>query len=545
MVSEFMIPRLLPLTARGRVRLACLLIVVPSLALVACQKVPLLAPSGSSITLTASATTLPINGTTTLIAQVIEASGTPPQHGTNVTFTTSLGTVQPFEATTDTGGRASVTFVAGTSSGTATITAISGGAGGGGTTTTTGGTAATTAANVVKIAIGSAAVAKINLSASPAVVPSTGGTSTLVANVVDTNGNGLGGVPVSFSTTAGTLASALVTTDQNGSAQTTITTSKAATVTANAGIVSSGGTGGTTGTTPATVTISVSTAPSVSVGAASPASPTVGQAVTFPLTYTSDANSSPIQKVVADFGDGTPSQTTNGQPTSITHTYFSSGTFAMRVTAFDGNGGQGTGGTSVLIGARPQPAVSITTTTTNPSAGVDITFTASVTPAAGSGTNITSVNVNFGDGTSTPLGAVTGSSIAIHHAFGTSDSPANTFTVVLTATDSNGGVGTATTTIFVPASPPLGVTLTSTQAIVNASNTLVTFTATVTGLGNSVVQNYHWVFADGQVADSTTNTFTHNYTHPASPPTLQPTVTITTSAVPPKNTATGSTQITP
>ena len=536
MVSEFMIPRLLPLTARGRVRLACLLIVVPSLALVACQKVPLLAPSGSFITLTASATTLPINGTTTLIAQVLEASGTPPQHGTNVTFTTSLGTVQPFEATTDTGGRVAVTFVAGTSSGTATITAISGGAGGGGTTTTTDGTAATTAANVVKIAIGSAAVAKINLSASPAVVPSTGGTSTLTANVVDTNGNGLGGVPVSFSTTAGTLASALVTTDQNGSAQTTITTSKAATVTANAGIVSSGGTGGTTGTTPATVTISVSTAPSVSVGAASPASPTVGQAVTFPLTYTSDANSSPIQKVVADFGDGTPSQTTNGQPTSITHTYFSGGTFAMRVTAFDGNGGQGTGGTSVLIGARPQPTATISATTASPTAGVDVAFTATVTPAAASGTSIADVSVDYGDGTTpTDLGATSGT-FSLHHTY----AAGGTFTVVLTATDSNGGVGKGTTTIFVQSAVPLTV-LVSTSQTPSGGNSIVTATATVIGLGNSVVVNYAWTFTPpGGTTNTSSNQQTRTYAIGSGLVTVTVTVTTSTGAI-----ATGTTTFIP
>src|SRR5438094_2865266 len=50
----------------------------------ACNKVPLLAPTGSSITLTASATVLPVNGTTQLIAQVLEAAGTPPQNGTLV-----------------------------------------------------------------------------------------------------------------------------------------------------------------------------------------------------------------------------------------------------------------------------------------------------------------------------------------------------------------------------------------------------------------------------------------------------------------------------
>jgi len=65
------------------------------LAPMACQRVALLAPSGSTITLTTLATTLPLSGTTSLIAQVIEPAGTPPQRGTLVTFTTSLGTVDP------------------------------------------------------------------------------------------------------------------------------------------------------------------------------------------------------------------------------------------------------------------------------------------------------------------------------------------------------------------------------------------------------------------------------------------------------------------
>ena len=54
---------------------------VVSLGLAACQKVPLLAPTGSTITLTASTTALSANGTTTIIAQVLEAAGTPPQIG--------------------------------------------------------------------------------------------------------------------------------------------------------------------------------------------------------------------------------------------------------------------------------------------------------------------------------------------------------------------------------------------------------------------------------------------------------------------------------
>src|SRR5438874_8590142 len=94
-----------------------------------CNKVPLLAPTGSSITLTAAATTLPINGSTDLIAQVLEAAGTPPQDGTLITFTTNLGSVQPPEAETF-GGRVIVKFLAGSTSGEAKIVATSGGAGG-------------------------------------------------------------------------------------------------------------------------------------------------------------------------------------------------------------------------------------------------------------------------------------------------------------------------------------------------------------------------------------------------------------------------------
>src|SRR6266540_6406351 len=82
----------------------------------ACDKVPLLAPTGSTIILTTATTSLPTNGSTQIIAQLLEASGTPPHSGTQVMFTTSLGTIQPSEVETDINGRAVVTFFAGTAS---------------------------------------------------------------------------------------------------------------------------------------------------------------------------------------------------------------------------------------------------------------------------------------------------------------------------------------------------------------------------------------------------------------------------------------------
>ena len=80
---------------------------------VGCNKVPLLAPTGSHIVVSATATALPVNGSADIIAQVLESAGTPPQDGTLVTFTTSLGSVQPAQAET-LGGRVTVKFNAGT-----------------------------------------------------------------------------------------------------------------------------------------------------------------------------------------------------------------------------------------------------------------------------------------------------------------------------------------------------------------------------------------------------------------------------------------------
>src|SRR5882672_1175494 len=114
--------------SRRRSTALCALLVTSAVLMAACERVPLLAPSGSTITMTALATALPTNGSTDIIAQVIESGGTAPHSGTLVSFTTSIGAVQPSEAETDVSGRVQVKFLAGTSSGTATISALSGGA---------------------------------------------------------------------------------------------------------------------------------------------------------------------------------------------------------------------------------------------------------------------------------------------------------------------------------------------------------------------------------------------------------------------------------
>ena len=66
----------------------------------ACDKVPLSAPTESTITLFATSTSISATGSTDIVATVIEQAGTPVQNGTVVSFTTTLGRIEPTEART-------------------------------------------------------------------------------------------------------------------------------------------------------------------------------------------------------------------------------------------------------------------------------------------------------------------------------------------------------------------------------------------------------------------------------------------------------------
>ena len=97
------------------------------LALTGCDKVPAAGAHQYDDPSDARAVgVLPIAGSTDITAVVIESAGTPVQNGTVVTFTSSLGTIEPREARTS-NGQVTVRYVAGTQSGTAKIGAFSGG----------------------------------------------------------------------------------------------------------------------------------------------------------------------------------------------------------------------------------------------------------------------------------------------------------------------------------------------------------------------------------------------------------------------------------
>jgi PKD repeat protein len=406
------------------------LVAVLAVAATACDKVPLLAPSGSTVTLTAPTRTLPIGGTTEVTATVLESGGTPVQNGTTVTFTATLGTITTQAQTRD--GVATATFNAGSSSGVAEIRATSGAAGasGSGTTTppATGGTpTAPTSSNALQITIGAANTNAVVVSASPSTVPPSGGTVSIIASATDANGNRLTGVPVSFSTTAGTLSSSSAIADENGNATVRLTTNQTATVTAAAGSKT------------ATVTVNAATANSLSLSL-SPSQPSSGQPVTLTVTPTIGTNNV-APRVVIDWGDGTQTDLgVVGAPRTVAHTYALPGNYTITATA-TANGETFTSSIGAFVISTP-----LVTITASPTSGpfLSTTFTFTVTPAPG--TAPTGVRVDFGDGTSVDLGPITSATTVTKRY-----SAAGTYTVRVTQT--NLDATTSTAVIVVSATP--------------------------------------------------------------------------------------------
>jgi adhesin/invasin len=330
--------------------------------IMACNKVPLLAPTGSVITLLPLSSTASLNSQVGIVATVIEngaaaagsgisgattraAAGTPVQNGTLVTFTTTVGQIQPSEATTR-NGQVTVNLVTGSGSGTAHITAYSGGA-----------------STSVDLKVGTAAAKTINVSATPQGLGASGGTSQIVANVEDDGGSPIGGVPVTFTTDKGSVAPATAATDASGNATVTLTTSGTAKVTATAGAIS----GNTT------VSVNVRGLASFTVSSTGQ-TPSVGTPVSFTVTPTPPTNTTPgsnLTNVRVTFGDGSSRDlgaiTT---ATNVSHVYNSAGSFTATATSFDATGESGSlstdvtvGGLQVFLVATPNPTTVGTPTT--------------------------------------------------------------------------------------------------------------------------------------------------------------------------------------
>ncbi len=402
----------------------------------ACDKMPLLAPSGTVITLFPVSSTVPLNSDTEIVATVIEqgtaaappatpptngtgtgtgtgttstpttGAGTPVQNGTVVTFTTTIGRIEPSEARTS-NGQVRVRFFSGNQSGIATITAFSGGASG----------------KLENLRVGTAAVERVVVSANPQTLGPSGGTAEISARVEDAGGLAVTNVPVTFTASAGQLSPNPSNTDGNGIARTTLTTSREANVTATVA-----------GKTSEQLTIGLN--PRTGVGITGPTNPiAAGQPAVFTVNVSANAN---IRNVEVSWGDG--SSTTLGAisaSTPVQHTYKESGTFNVTATAADANGFSESVGTVVTILPAQPPAVIITASDTTPAINQVITFTATV---SGNTSSILQFQWDFGDGTT-----ATTTSPQINKSYG---SP-GTKVITVTVTQAAGPSGTGQTTVNV------------------------------------------------------------------------------------------------
>ena len=376
----------------------------------ACDRVPLTAPTQSTIQLFATGTSVAPNGTVELVATVTEQAGTPVQNGTVVSFTTTLGRIDPAEARTQ-NGKATVRLIADGRSGVATVTAFSG--------------AAENA--TLELPIGSAAVETLVVRAEPAGLGSTGGSTQIVALVRDLAGNPLPGASVAFTTTAGSLSSGVVTTDAAGEARTTLTTSREATVTASVGPV--------TGET--TVSVDLAVGLNVTI---TPDPPIEGRPTNFAIDVTVPDGANPVQRLDINFGDGATrslSIPSGGGTTNISHIY-GDGTFTVTISVIDSAGNTQTQQSIITVIDAPAIPLTVTANPVAPAVGQTVLFTAAATP--GAGVSVSRYEWEFGDGsqTSTTANSTT-------HAYGAAGSRI----VRVTAIGSDGSRGEASTVVTV------------------------------------------------------------------------------------------------
>ena len=393
------------------------LVVATTLGLPACDKVPLLAPTNTTIRLTTNVSVVPVNGEAEITAIVIESAGTPVQNGTVVTFSSSLGTTDPREART-TNGQATVRYLSGGQSGKASIGAFSGGA----------------KAENLEILVGGAGAGAVSLRATSTVVPTTGGTVSLIATVQDTGGNPLRGAQVSFTATAGQISQSTVITDSAGEARTDLTTTRESTVTARVA--------GGSDAAKADLKIEARDAPVLdfSAGGKSAGQPVTWEAgIPVSFTLAPKATGNAIRSAVIDFGDGS-TQTLGSvlTATTVVHTYARTGAYSASVRATDVLDFSATTTLGLTIIEKRTIAVTISP----PSIVLGVaSFTVTATAPAGDGLPtviVTRYDWDFGDGTGT---TTTGPTVSHRYNSGSA------YTVRVTVFSAQGHTGNGETVV--------------------------------------------------------------------------------------------------
>ena len=191
-----------------------------------------------------------------------------------------------------------------------------------------------------------------------------------------------------------------------------------------------------------------------------------------------------------NFGDGTPTQTTNSPTT--THTFTARGIDMVTLTVTNDSSQTDTTTQMVTVDDPPNPAFTPSATVTDPDT-VSVDGSASAVDAGG---EITHYSWDFGDGTTQDTGAT---ATAAH----TYDAP-GTYTIKLTTTDELG----VSNTVSEPATV-LGFSASSNGPTPGED---VTFIGPNSGGPFGTITDYSWDFGDGATDDTATSpTDTHAF----------------------------------
>jgi chitodextrinase len=386
-----------------------------TLTVIACGQVDFTAPAGSILQIFVKPEWVPANGgTATVTVLGFRSTGAPLPDGTLITFTTTLGRIEPPSAKTK-DGRVEVLFISDERSGIAKIQAFSG----------------PEARAEAEITVGTAVVANLELRAVPSFIPAGGGTVRLIARATASDGNPVPNVPVVFQASAGTLASGgrPVLTNADGEAEDSLFTRQKTEVRASIG----------TKTATLTLPYACEQRPTPRLNF-SPQTPVVGQSVFFNANGSFDPTG-PIVRYEWNFGDGG-----SASGPEVSHVYGQVGVFNVTLTVYNDRGCDNSTSSLVNVVAAPnQPPRAIFTVDDRPPGGngdgilrVGETLTFDGSASFDPDGSIVSYEWSFGD-SGIGFGAVT------THVYAASGN----YLVRLTVRDNVGATGTLTLTITV------------------------------------------------------------------------------------------------
>jgi adhesin/invasin len=465
------------------------------------------------VQLSANPTTVNAGGVSTLTATVTDATGNLVS-GQTITFSPPMrGTLSALNGSTDTNGQLTVTYTAGTTPGTETLQAKA-------TNEITGTVDITTTSAPV------GGVASITVVAGAPTVVADGSSGVAIRATISVTSGALAGIPVVFTTTAGSLSSTTATTDATGAATVNLvaaTSLGAVTVTASAGGFSANVTVTFVAGSPAVVQLSA-TPMTVSIGGGSTiqatvmdakGNPPVGQALVFSLSADSKGSLTPLSGVTDTNGRVTVTYTAGATPSTdmvqVRTVNGITGTLQITVTPPSGANHLDLLASSPQLGSNGTGSVTLTAlardASNNVVSGVPVSFqadsggiqvTSGTTGATGTATALLTTGGDQSNRTIT-VTATTGnlSSRNIVQVTGTSVSVSGASTLVLGATtrlsillsDSGGnGIQNKEVTVISTLGNTLSATTGSTTTVMTDSTGQATVTVTATVPGTDTIQ---------------------------------------------------------